>query len=489
MNKQSIDIGIPFDELVDKAEVVLAEEPSIFQRGGELVHISDSHLFPLKSSIARYMLSRVAGWHKTIRDEEILVHPPLNIAKCLVDKTSWQTIKHIRSVSSFPPIAKDGTIRTEQGYDPITNVFYAGDVNISVSDNPTQSDANLAAEKLLSIVCDFPFAEKEHKSAWLAALLSPLTRFAHDGNLPIVVVQANSPRVGKTTLVKLISYIITGDDCPVSTHTKNEDEERKRFVSYMRATRSIVLVDNIVGGYGGAGINALVTSREFEDRIVGGNKIIKVINDTSWCITGNNITLAPDTAERCIHIRLYSDEEKPHLRSNFKNNDLFNLVKEKRSEYLSAALTIVKAYIVAGMPDQKIPAWGSFEQWSKLVRSSIVFAGFPDPAITREELEVESDINRHSAIELVEGWAELLELTRSMDGITIREGLTFLKEGVEAPRIRAAFEDMTGSTRLPTAHTIARHFREIKDRNFAGKMMRAKQDPQNAHRWFVEEVR
>ena len=77
-----------------------------------------------------------------------------------------------------------------------------------------KASAHAAIETLFDVVCDFPFASPAHRAAWLAALLSPLSRFAHDGNVPFVVVQANCPRVGKTSLVNLISYIVTGAECP-----------------------------------------------------------------------------------------------------------------------------------------------------------------------------------------------------------------------------------------------------------------------------------
>lgn len=492
-----IETTVPFDQLVDAAEDALATEPSVFQRNGELVQVikdkGNVGVHHLRPSIARYLLSRVADWIKVTGEGDSLsekpVHPPLGVAKCLVDKTSWQHILPLRAVSAFPPMSVNGVVKDEEGYDEDTHVYFAGGVECRIPSRPTKTDAVRASDILLDVVCDFPFGTPAHKSAWLAALLTPCARFMHNGNSPIVVVQANSPRVGKTTLVHIISNILTGTDSPFFVHTTNEDEERKRILPYLRKGGCMVLIDNVVGQWGGASINAVTTSRIFEDRIVGQSKILRVVNDTSLFITGNNIALAPDTAERCLHIRLHSDEERPHLRAGFRHgSDLPSYVRQRRAELLSAALTILKAYIVAGMPEQNIPAWGSFEPWSRIVRGAIVWAGLPDPAETREELEVESDVKRHEATEIVEGWDELLNVMRSPDGMTTREALEALKGGVEAPKLRAALEEMSGSSRLPTAHTIGRHFREIRDRNFAGKMLKCEPNDKTGHRWYVEEV-
>lgn len=457
-----------------------------------MVSISQTNgIAPLRSSITRYLLSKSAEWIKnTYESGEITgftnVHPPLSVAKCILDQSDWKHIRKLRGVSPFPPLSADGKIRTEEGYDKETQVYFLGGVACQMSERPNKKQAQDAATFILNLVIDFPFASQAHRSAWLAGLLSPLVRFAHDGNHPITVVQANSPRVGKTTLVKLISYIVNGEDCPVITHTKNEDEERKRILSYLRKGRTLTLIDNVVGQFGGPGINAMITSRIFEDRILGGSKIVQAINDTTWSITGNHISLAPDTAERCLHIRLHSEEEHPHLRNEFRHN-VFDLVKAKREQFLSAALTILQAYILAGKPDQHIPGWGSFESWSALVRSAIVWIGLPDPSETREELEAESDTQRSVALDLIEGWHQMLQIKRSEDGMTAKEVITALLMGCEVPRLRAAMEEISKGKKTPNAHQLGRHLRDIKDRNFGGKMLKCLPD-KTGHRWFVVEA-
>ena len=68
------------------------------------------------------------------------------------------------------------------------------------------------------------------------------------------------------------------------------------------------------------------------------------------------------------------------------------------------ALTILRGYCAAGRPAQGFKPWGSFEQWSDLVRGAIVWAGEPDPADTREELRAENDTTGQALVGLVEGW-------------------------------------------------------------------------------------
>lgn len=486
--KPILDIEKPLDELVDLAESHISTEDSVFQKSGELVHImrdkDGGHILrPIKTSIVRYLLSRVAVWAK----EGKALHPPAAVAKCLVDKTTWDNVRKLRTVATFPPLSASGTINSDRGYHPDTQVYYTGEVGCDVPDKPTLSDAKRAVDTLLDIVGDFPFASEAHRSVWVAGLLTPLARFAHDGNSPIFLVQANSPRVGKTTLVKLISHIISGQDCPVVTHTKNEDEERKRILSYLRSGRSMVLIDNVVGQWGGASINAMTTSRSFEDRVLGQSKVLQVLNDSMWCVTGNNVLLAPDTAERCLHIRLDTKEEKPHLRTGFRYPDLFGTVHARREVLLSAALTILKGYIVAGMPKQEMEVWGSFEPWSRLIRGAMLWAGMIDPAITRAELESEADVGKDNATALILGWAELQRIANAPTGLTAREAHDLLAKGTQVPMLRDALDEIAGGGgRLPNAHTIGRHLREVRDRSFGGKVIRCIPNEKVGHRWFVE---
>jgi hypothetical protein len=91
------------------------------------------------------------------------------------------------------------------------------------------------------------------------------------------------------------------------------------------------------------------------------------------------------------HIRLESPEEHPEKRADFHRPHLLSWIAENRLQLLAGALTILRAYIVDGRPDMKLPAWGSFEGWSALVRSAVVWVGMPDPGQTRVVLQETAD--------------------------------------------------------------------------------------------------
>jgi putative DNA primase/helicase len=70
--------------------------------------------------------------------------------------------------------------------------------------------------------------------------------------------------------------------------------------------------------------------------------------------------------------------------------------------YVAAALTIVRAYIVAGKPDRLRPL-PSYGPWSDLVRNSLVWLGRADPMATMEETRVE-DPRQEARIAIFEAW-------------------------------------------------------------------------------------
>lgn len=111
-----------------------------------------------------------------------------------------------------------------------------------------------------------------------------------------------------------------------------------------------------------------------------------------WYGTGNNVSVAADTTRRIIHIRLDVLEERPEDRTGFRHPDLVRWIRRHRPRLLSNALTVLVAYCNAGRPDQGLTPFGSFEGWSNLVRRAVVWAGLPDPHLTRTRLAETSDM-------------------------------------------------------------------------------------------------
>jgi hypothetical protein len=336
-------------------------------------------------------------------------------------------------------------------------------------------------------------------AATLAGLLTPLVRYAYSGHAPLIVVDKNIRGSGGTLLIDVISTILTGRQMPRTAQAEDEAEERKRITTLLLAADPMVLIDNVgAGGLGSAALDALITGAVWKDRILGGNEQVALANRTTWFASGNNIVFRTDTARRCLRVRMASLLENPEAREDFLHPELLPWVKEHRGELLCAALTILRAFCVAGRPRTPLPQWGSFEAWSALVRAALVWCGETDPGLARGAADETIDTEKQTLIDLICGWREI---DPNGEGMTIRDVLArFTEDALRAKdpttgrgvrplayqRLRSLF--MPGG-RLLSAETIStKYMRRCKDRVWNGLAIGSRSDRTNTGVWFVQKV-
>jgi len=183
------------------------------------------------------------------------------------------------------------------------------------------------------------------------------------------------------------------------------------------------------------------------------------------------VAVAADTARRVIHVRLDVLDEKPEERTGFRHPNLLAWTGQNRGRLLSSALTILSAYCRAGRPAQKVAPYGSFEGWSDLVRQAVVWAGLPDPCLTRVKLAESADAVTDSLGQLLAAWKQYDPLD---DGVVIADMLQHLypAERHNIPTdeasvsMRAALEGMVGcpAGRPPNAKQVANKLRVYRRR-------------------------
>jgi hypothetical protein len=339
----------------------------------------------------------------------------------------------LEAVLDYAVLRLDGGILLKPGYDKDSGLLlHAGELRFQVPDNPSRDDAIRARDKLLEVVEDFPFEKPVHRGAWMAALLTPLARFAFAGPTPLFLADANVRASGKGLLLNVIAKIITGQRFTIATYTDDENELRKRITALAVGGDRLVLFDNVVGNLGNGVLDAALTADSWSDRLLGMNKMYHGPLYCTWYATGNNVAISGDTPRRCCPIRLESSLERPEDRGDFRHPNLLAWVGEKRSELLSAALTILRAYCAAGKPDQNLPAWGSFEGWSALVRSAVVWVGLPDPREACLLLQNQADVAAQHMHVLLDCW-EKMDPERK--GLTAAEVIAMIypKQPVASP--------------------------------------------------------
>lgn len=69
LSKKILDMNDPLDQLVDDIEKHLAQEPTLFQRAGDLIQIENNKLQLVRTSSLRYLMSKMSTW---IKDDKFI---------------------------------------------------------------------------------------------------------------------------------------------------------------------------------------------------------------------------------------------------------------------------------------------------------------------------------------------------------------------------------------------------------------------------------
>ena len=386
--REAIEVTPDVHEVANAAVKTLAAVA--FQRAGilcEVIEHEQAFIQDLETPRIQDLLSKQGKYFRNDERGQTAQAPPMPIAAILHARRSHiPEIRTLDAVTTSPVVLEDGTILSEAGYNQVARLWLKPNVKVAVPASPKREDAQRSIEKFRELLSDFTFQTPADFSTWLAGLLTPLCKTAlKNAPAPLFCVSASSAGAGKSLLTNLIARIITGKDAENSPYNpKDPAEWGKRLTAFVRMGSPIRVLDNCNGAFGDEGLDRLITSPTWSDRILGVTEAPPLPNVTTWFATGNNIEPVGDTVRRVAVCRLRVDVERPQERSEFKIKEIGEYTTAHRAELLGAALTILRAYFVADKPPQKIPTWGSFEVWSKLVRSTLVWAGLEDPYLTQE---------------------------------------------------------------------------------------------------------
>jgi hypothetical protein len=248
-----------------------------------------------------------------------------------------------------------------------------------------------------------------------------------------------------------------------------------------------VLIDNVDRRLGGASLDAALTATTWTDRVLGSSKTTGEIPlRTVWTATGNNLSYGADLARRVLPVRLAPSVERPEDRTDFTHPSLLSFIRENRPQLAVAALTMLRAYFNAGLPDQG-GTWGSFESWHRIIRGAIVWAGLADPMTTRESAEAED-----TSLAIVRGLiGGLLELDEYGDGLTAREIAAKLAEdqtGKRFPAMREVVAEVATHRGAVDARRLGYALRKYRGRIANGFRIHNSVGHGNTCRWLADRV-
>ena len=377
------------DSIDDSLAALLKSQessPTIFVQSGRIVRVTRNEkgtpvILQMGVPEIKGLLTRSADFFKVVGsgDEATLkpVSPPNEVAEgILAMQTGWP-LPPLQGIVETPTIRPDGTILDKPGYDEQTYLYYMpgpGMEECGVPEQPTRSDVDQAVAVIEDIIADFPFkTQADHANAY-GPLLTHFMRPAISGCVPMATVDATKPGTGKGLYAGVVSDVTTGRPANIMTAPEHEEEWRKQLTSVLLEGQSIILFDNITDKLQSPSLDAVLTAREWQTRMLGSNSIIRVVNNATWIATGNNIQLGSDLARRCYRIRLDPHVSRPWEREGFRHEDLEDWVCKNRARIVSALLTIIRAWYNDGCPiDKSIKAMGTFTDWKKKIGSILTY--------------------------------------------------------------------------------------------------------------------
>lgn len=342
-------------------------------------------IVPVEHAQMMGMLDRAAQWVKADKRREggqAPAMPPALIATQLLARTEWP-FNYLEAVIETPTIRADGTILDQPGYDDATGVMFEPEPGTGASppipEHPTPQDVHAAVETLLAPVVDFPFVSSTDRAAYVAATFTLIARHVIDGPVPMFPVRAPTPGTGKGLLAQVIGLIGTGR-APAVMSMVEPDELRKRITALAVAGTPLVLLDDVSGSLGSDVLAAALTATWWEDRLLGQTQMVRLPLRIVWLATGNNLGFQRTLGRRVVPIDLDAKIEHPEDRTAFQHPDLTGFVRRTRPHLVTAALTILRGFVVAGRPAHGKAKLGSFERWDDLIRAAVIWAGLEDPA-------------------------------------------------------------------------------------------------------------
>ena len=347
------------------------------------------------------------------RNQWVDTDPPLRHARVILASERRWPFPHVSGVITAPTLRADGSLLADPGYDAETELYLLPGFQIpSIPERPTKDQALAALGLLTDLFREFSFKridgeqqKRLNRSVALSGLLTAQVR----GSLPTApmhLIRAHMAGTGKSHLVDTFAVVATGRICPVITALKSVEETEKRLGAIILSGVPMVSLDNCTHDLGGEFLCQLAERPVVKVRILGRSETPDCEIHTAVYATGNNITFANDMVRRGLVCNLEALDERPELRK-FERNVL-RQASGNRATYLAAGLTVMRAYLAAGAPEVCGP-FGSYAEWSTMVRSPLIWLGEPDPVASIDTTQAE-DPELADLRELGEWWLDELKL-------------------------------------------------------------------------------
>ena len=478
--------------VVDAAERELAESRRHYQRGGLIVTVvtdpgtRETRVQDINPAALVRALAGATTWERfDVRASDwVRVDPPARHATVLFDSVSYHHLPVLSGLTRQPYLRPDGSLTAAAGYDSSSRMFGVFDARaFSVPADPTRAQAEAALALLKELLSEFSFASDVDLAATLAAMLTAVVRPSLD-HAPMFHVRAHMVGSGKSYLCELITAFATPQRGTPTTFPGDDEECRKLLLAELLRAPAVIEFDNLTGDLvAHKSLCTALTSEHMSGRILGVSKTATVSTRTLFLSSGNNVGPVQDMTRRCLTIHLSPDCEVPAARS-FTRPDLVRDVLRERGRYISAVLTIVRAWVVAGRPMTECKPLAGFGDWSALCRQPLLWLGMADATASVFKAMAE-DPDRETLSRLLMAWQSTFGKTPAMVRDAVKRASDYYGGQTELREVLHDIADERGEiNRRKLGWWIRRHSGRIVD---GLRFVRASGN-RSAEAWQVESV-
>jgi len=400
----------------------------------------------------------------------------------LFDSASYPHLPVLNGLARQPYLRPDRSLMIAAGYDITTGMFGVFDAReFSIPDSPTRKQAESALRLLSGLLAEFPFSSTSDLASTLAAILTAVVRPSLP-HAPMFHVRAPMVGSGKSYLCSLITVFATPQRGTPTTFPSDDEECRKILLAELLRAPAVIEFDNLTGDLlAHKSLCTALTSEFISGRILGVSKTATVNTRVLFLSSGNNVSPVQDMTRRCLTINLNPGCETPASR-DFRRPELVRELLRERGRYVSAALTIVRAWFVAGRPKTSCKALAGYDDWSDLCRQPILWLGHPDPAVSVFEAMAE-DPDREILGRFLRAWQAVFGRAPSMVRDAVKQAASSQGESQELGEVlRDIAEERGVINRRKLGWWIRRHAGRIVE----GRRFTRASGNRSAEAWQVE---
>lgn len=382
-----IQFGPDLHRMVDECSAALARDGRLFTRDAGIVELlTRANTIPVTRALSaasiQDRLTKSALFVRGNKEGDLIsTAPPRDLAEMVRDRGTYPALRHLRGIAEVPILRGDGSIADAPGYDEVTEFYRAPGLEINISRQPREALAILREP-----FSEFPWAEPGMIDIPVALVCAVVCRAAVGGNVPLFVFDAAKSGSGKSLIVETISAIVSGTPSGANVFPANDEELAKNLSGYARASKPLIAYDNVRRTIQGEAIDsALTCNGSVAFRILGQSKIQTCDWQSIIVINGNQVRIGGDTRRRTVIGRIMPSEKRSY------RHVLPKFAYQHRADFLGAAIAIVRAGLLGGVP--RLDNRASFESFIRTIAGAVVAAGGHDitPYWREEEAVTESD--------------------------------------------------------------------------------------------------